>query len=61
MRMARKWSGFLAQNQSTKEEWELLESCEAEAKRAQHRALGPDKREHSAIVPSQPKQRRRAR
>lgn len=27
MYMARKWSGFLPQNLSIKEEWDLLEAC----------------------------------
>jgi hypothetical protein len=31
--MARKWSGFVPQNLATKEEWEMLEACETEAKR----------------------------
>jgi hypothetical protein len=32
--MARKWSGFLPQNLLIKEEWELLEACEAQLRRA---------------------------
>ncbi len=30
--MARTWSGFLPQNQLVKEEWDLLETCEAYAR-----------------------------
>lgn len=33
--MARKWSGFVAQNLATKEEWEMLEACEVAAKRVE--------------------------
>jgi len=33
--MARKWSGFLPQNLLIKEEWELLEACEAHARRTE--------------------------
>ncbi len=33
--MARRWSGFLPQNQTIKEEWDLLEACEAQAKVAE--------------------------
>ncbi len=29
--MARRWSGFLPQNLNVKEEWDLLEACEAKA------------------------------
>lgn len=32
--MARAWSGFLPQNLLIKEEWELLEACEAKARKA---------------------------
>ncbi len=33
--MARKWCGFLPQNLRIKEEWELLEACEAQARHAE--------------------------
>ena len=33
--MAKKWSGFVPQNLSAREEWELLEACEAQARAAQ--------------------------
>jgi hypothetical protein len=33
--MARKWSGFVPQNLATKEEWDMLEACETQAKRNQ--------------------------
>ncbi len=40
--MARKWSGFVAQNLATKEEWQMLEACEAQARRTD---FGPEFRE----------------
>jgi hypothetical protein len=33
--MARKWSGFLAQNSVAKEEWNLIEACEHWARATQ--------------------------
>ncbi len=33
--MARKWSGFLPQNLSVKEEWDLVESCEHQARKTE--------------------------
>ena len=33
--MARKWSGFLPQNLTAKEEWDLIESCENQARRGE--------------------------
>ena len=37
--MARKWSGFLPQNLLIKEEWELLEACEARHREAEEHQL----------------------
>ncbi len=33
--MARTWSGFAGHNQSVKEEWALLEACDAQSKLAE--------------------------
>jgi hypothetical protein len=41
--MAKKWSGFVAQNLTVKEEWKLLEACEERARQEQGSA-GDDRR-----------------
>lgn len=40
--MARRWSGFLPQNLCIKEEWELLETCEAQARLAEKLRFAPE-------------------
>ncbi len=35
--MARRWGGFTPQNLTAKEEWELVESCETQARQASQR------------------------
>lgn len=37
--MARKWSGFLPQNLTAKEEWDLIESCEHQIRQVQESDL----------------------
>ncbi len=46
--MARKWSGFLPQNLNVKEEWELLEACEAKA------AVARERRQPAGRTPMRP-------
>ena len=49
--MARKWSGFLPQNLLIKEEWELLEACEARHRLAEERELAQASRRKGAGRP----------
>jgi hypothetical protein len=54
--MARKWSGFLPQNQSIKEEWALLEACEAQARLAEAGSANEPEEEESPAGVSAPRE-----
>ncbi len=59
--MTRKWCGFLPQNLSAKEEWELLETCEAQARHMEELQPGfrPVKAPMRPAPPSRPPPRPR--
>ncbi len=40
--MARRWGGFTPQNLTAKEEWELVESCENQARQAREPESPPE-------------------
>ncbi len=59
--MARRWSGFIPQNLTAKEEWALLEACEAQTRVVRDFRSIPESQEAAAEQERRPPQIPKAR